>query len=94
MGTDLIVLLTKPIECALLRSEARSRRPAHFRLERAVHPLVAAVLVGTTRENSFRANAEMDPPDREARKPTWRQRGERSTVVGANRVRQTEFAKS
>jgi hypothetical protein len=62
--------------------------------QRQVHALVAAVLLGMSRGNSFELNAEAQPPDRQLAEPVQRMRGcERHAVIGTHRLRQPEVLK-
>src|SRR2546422_243927 len=79
-----VVALPKPIEAPLLGGERASRGPRGLGLERLVHPLVPAILLGVGRLDELGLNAEPDPPDRERREPSQRVRGERRAVVRAD----------
>src|SRR5713226_804374 len=89
----LVVLDLEPIERALLGTEARARRPGGLGFQSAMHALVAAVLFGPTRHDALGSDPEPDPPDRQARESTRRERRERWPVVRADRSRQAVFAK-
>ena len=57
-------------------------------LEREVHPLVPAILLGMARRNPLQANAEPQPPHGEFAQAVEGMRGrEGHAVVGADRVR-------
>jgi len=59
-----------------------------FFLQGQVHALMSAVLLGMTGPDAFDADAEPQPPDREPgeiEKSVGR--GERNTVIGADRLR-------
>ena len=79
-----VVLGLEPIERALLGTEARARRLGRLCLQRAVHALVASVLIGPARHDALRSDPEPDPPDRESREPPGGERREGRAVVGAD----------
>lgn len=57
--------------------------PRRLRFERAVHPLVRAVLFGVARYDPFDPDAKPDPPQRQRGKPCQTRRSERAAVVRA-----------
>ena len=90
----LIELGAELIAAALLgRRGGRGRRTGTLGLERAMHALVAAVLLRLAGRDALRCDAELDPPDREPAKSAGSDRGERRTVVGAQRARQAIILK-
>jgi hypothetical protein len=60
---------TKLIEAGLLNSHRRCGRLQRFVLQRAVHPLVAAILLGVSWLYAFVTDAELQPPDGQSREP-------------------------
>ena len=58
MRPFLVVALKEDIEAGLLVEEVRRRGPGGFGLERQMHPLVPAVLLGMTRPDAFEVDAE------------------------------------
>jgi len=60
--TFVVVHVTKLVEPLLLTLHGLLRRPGCFRFERAVHPLVCAVLLGVSRHDALDRDAEPDPP--------------------------------
>jgi hypothetical protein len=60
-----VVLATEVIECGLLLLERRAWRQRRFLLERAMHALVASILLGMAGLNAFGTDAEPDPPNRQ-----------------------------
>ncbi len=91
MRTLEVVLGSETVEDALLCEH----RPANFARfddvarERAMDPLVAAILHGPTASDALWANAELDlPHGQRAHAVDGR---ERSAVVGAQRLRQSEL---
>src|SRR5437867_7528755 len=87
-----VVLHLEPIERALLGTEARARWPSGLGFQSAMHALVASILFGPARQDALGTDPEPDPPDRQAREPTRRERRERWPVVGADRSRQPVLA--
>ena len=84
-----VVLVAEAVEGRLLGLEARRRRSRRLCLQRAVHPLVAAILLRMAGLDEDRLDAELDPPDRQPRQPSRRRRtGERRAAIGQDRPRQ------
>ncbi len=92
MRTKLIVFGLKAIELALLGTSVSGWRAGGFGLQRAMHPLVATVLLWLARLDQFREDAEPDPPGRQAGQARQRDGGKRQAVVGADALGQAEFA--
>jgi hypothetical protein len=87
-----VVLLNECIELGLPLKEVGSGGECGFLLEREVHALVAAVLLRMTGANAFDANAQAQPPHREAGKVEQSVgRGEGNAAAGTNGARQTPF---
>src|SRR5713101_6895254 len=81
------------IETALLGSERGRRRVGGFRLEGLVHPFMPPVLLGFTRHDPHRRDAQLDPPHRQPAQAASGQRGERRTIIGQEYLRQAALAK-
>src|SRR5262249_56641773 len=81
-------LLREDIEAPLLRSQTAGRGPRGLGLQRAMHPLMAAVLIGPARLDELWQDTEPHPPRRELGQATQRGGGERHAVVTANARRQ------
>src|SRR5687768_3496077 len=64
-----IVMVTEPIEIALLRGETVPRR-LEMVFQGAVHAFMAAVLVGPTGRNALERDSQLEQPNRQASKPT------------------------
>src|SRR3546814_20586813 len=75
------------VEPALLVGRGCFRRIAGFALERAVHALVAAVLLRLARIDPPHLNPHLRPARREPRQPAGASRGKRRTLVAAPRPR-------
>lgn len=82
-----VVLGLEGAEAALLRREAALRRPGRLGLQRAVHALMAAVLLGMGELDELGVAAQADPPDRQRRQAAGRRRDEGHAVVGAEDLR-------
>src|SRR6266849_1973006 len=93
MRPFVIELVTEVIEALLLMGQGGGRRIRGFGLERLVHPLMAAVLLGLARLDALRPDAQLDPPDPEPAKPARTERGEGGAIIGADRARQAVLAK-
>ena len=87
-----IIYDAETVEAQLLLGQRRRRRVGGFRLQGAVHALVAAVLLRLAGIDPFGTHAELDPPLRKLRQPARAGRGERRPVVRADRKRQPELA--
>lgn len=91
MGSDVVVLASEAIECALLPAERAARRGTGRLLQRQVHPLVAPVLLRLPGVDPFELDAQAGPPSRQLGEPCrLRDRRERLTVVRPDGLRQTE----
>ena len=64
-----IELLPEPIELALLPSQTAGGRDGGLLLERAVHPLVDAILLWLPRLNELGVDPQLDEPYRQLREP-------------------------
>ena len=62
MRTLVVVVSTEPIKLNLLRLEVGGRRVAERLLECAMHPLMASVLLGSSRSDALGKNAQPNPP--------------------------------
>src|SRR3546814_1468106 len=85
MRPFVIELLAEEVEPALLVGRGCFRRIAGFALERAVHALVAAVLLRLARIDPLQLNPHLRPARREPRQPAGASRGKRRTIVAAHR---------
>ena len=83
VGTLEVVFVTEVIERTLLSVEVLARRPRGRCLQGAVEALMSAVLLGVTRLDEDRFDAEPNPPDRQPGKPTRRPVGGKRTAVVA-----------
>lgn len=72
------------VEAVLLRSHVRGWRPSRICLQRAMHALMAPVLIGLSGLDALVPDAKFNPPHREPRKAAERLRGERHAIVGAD----------
>ncbi len=77
----------------LLLGERRLGRACGVFFQRAMQPLVPAVLLRLAGIDPLGAHAKLDPPHGKPRKPARADRSERRPVVRADRKRQTELAK-
>src|SRR6476659_3824776 len=93
VGSLHVVVVLEPIKASLLSAQTVSRS-IDVGFERAMHPLVARVLFGMARADALQPNAQLEPPDRQARQPTQRYRSERGAVVAADRLGQAVLAKA
>jgi hypothetical protein len=66
MRSVVVVVLHEAVEGLLLAAEVDLWRIHRRFAERAMHPLVAAILLGMSWLDSIRNNAELDPPRGEA----------------------------
>src|SRR5439155_1453803 len=91
MRALLVVALDEGIEARLLLEHVRLGRPRRLSLQREMHPLVPAVLLGLARLDALDANAEPQPPHRQFAQPVERMpRRKGHPVVGANRTWEPE----
>ena len=58
MGSLVVVLLTKPVERALLGGEIRARRPNGSAFEGLMHAFVGPVLLGMRGQDALMLNAQ------------------------------------
>src|SRR3546814_20989852 len=86
MRPFVIELLAEEVEPALLVGRGCFRRIAGFALERAVHALVAAVLLRLARIDPLPLNPPLRPARREPRQPAGPSRGNRRTRSEERRV--------
>src|SRR5690242_18225672 len=84
--TLVIVTLAEGVEAPLLLARRRGGRMRGLRLQGAVHALVPAVLLWCARLDPLELDPELQPLDRKAREPARAGRGERRSVVGADRL--------
>src|SRR5215472_15525605 len=84
----IVVDRTERVEPLLLRRQTGGRRCRRLLVERAVHPLVAPILLRLARHNPLRSDTQLDPPHRQPRQPTNTGRRKRRTVIRADRQRQ------
>ena len=92
MRTKLVIFCLKAIELALLSPPVGGWWARRLRLQRAMHPLVATVLLRLARLDQFRKDAKPYPPSRQARQARQRDGGKRYAVVSADALGQTELA--
>src|SRR5258708_8502211 len=93
MRALIVVLRPEVLEGMLLSSKACPRRQCALAFERAVQPLVAAVLLRAAWLNALGSNPQAQPPDRQLRQPAQCPRSKWRSVVGANCQRQPVLAK-
>ena len=93
MWSLLIELVAELIEAVLLRCAVGLRRIGAFGLERLVHPFMPPVLLGPARLDPLRHDAELQPPYRQPTQSRHPTRGERRSVVRADRARQAVLSK-
>lgn len=86
MRSHLIEIFSKTIKLSLLRPQTARRWDRCFLLQRAVHPLVYAILLGLARLYQFRIDAKLDEPHRQLGKTCESVRGERCAVVHSNTI--------
>src|SRR6185312_2958095 len=82
------------VEAALLGASACRRRARSFFLERAMQPLVPAVLLRLAGRDPLRQHAGLDQLHGERRQAAGADPGERRPVVAAYHARQAELAES
>jgi hypothetical protein len=88
-----VVLRDEVVEDELLGGEVGAGREGSTSLEGEVEALVAAVEVGTTREDELRADAKADPPNVKAGEAADGLGGEGGAVIGADGIGQSELTK-
>ena len=93
MRTHRIVFLAKEIEALLLPAAGRCRWSRGRSLERPVHALVSAVLLGGRGLDQLGIDPEADPPATQLRKPRECSRGEGHAVVSAENLRESVLLK-
>src|SRR5918995_6756269 len=91
MMTLAIVLLLEQIKVVLLALVGWLG--CNLTLKGPVHSFMASILAGLARLNSFRADAQLNPPLRQLTNPTDGERGKGRTVVSADRSRQSILTK-
>jgi hypothetical protein len=74
-------------------AESASPCPLQVLFVGAVDALMAAVLLRVPGLDAFQPDAQLDPPHRQPRQPGDGRRGKRGTVIGADSLRQSVFAK-
>jgi len=80
-----IELCAKAVERVLLRSQCRGRRVGSVVLERAVHALMAPVLLWLARIDPFTGNSKLDQPHGQLRQTANCRRCKRRPIVGTYR---------
>src|SRR4029434_7211802 len=94
MRAAMIELVAKRREAALLRAVCRSRGLGRFPFQRAVKPLVSAILRGPAWFNQLRHAARLPPADRRGGQGGGGPRGGKgAAVVAADALRQAILAK-
>src|SRR5215471_17301459 len=93
MRTLFVVVAAEGIKTDLLRASVGGRWARGLRLERAMHALMAAVLLRRGRMNEMGLDAELEPPGRQACQAARSGRTERRPVVAADCPRQPEATK-
>ena len=88
-----VVLAPERIEVPLLRRAGLAHGFDRLSLERAMHPLMHAVLLRRRRPDALMCDAELHPVGVEERKTVDCGGGEGHAVVGADRARQAILAK-
>src|SRR5207248_10995595 len=92
MRTLLIELLRKAIERALLRAEVGFWGCCGGGFEGAMHAFVAAVLLRSTRRDTFRFHPQLEHPDAQCAYTAHRSSGKRFTMAGAECLREPVLA--
>ncbi len=86
MRPFLVELLREIVEPGLLLETVHARRPGGLLLEREMHPLVAAVLLGMAGLDAFDGDSQSEPPDGKLREVEQAIGvGEGDAIVGADR---------
>jgi hypothetical protein len=88
---DLVEVRAEGIEATLLGAAVSCRRDGGLGLEILVHAFVATVLLGLTGFDEIGQDAELDPPDGEARETAQGHGGEGRAVISANALWETEL---
>jgi len=83
-----VVGMAEGIEAPLLSPEVLLGGPGRLGLERLVHALVGAVLLGLSRVDQLASDAEADPPGGESGEPAQGVGGEGNAVVGPDTIGQ------
>ena len=83
-----IIVSAELVEAGLLLPSVGGGRLRGLLLQRAVHPLMAPVLLRRGGANEMRFDAEPEPPRRKPRQPARPTRAKRRAVVAADRLRQ------
>ena len=92
MRPFVVVAIEEMVELRLLLQEVLRRRPGGFFLQRQMHALVAAILLGMTGLDTLDVDAESQPPNGQFAQAVQRVRaGEWHAVVGADGFGQAEF---
>src|SRR5208282_865077 len=94
MWTNLVVFLAKDVQGPLLLSSIPRGRLCGLLLQRAMHALVAPVLLRMSRSNALRGDPQLDPPHRQPRQPRHGRGRKGRPVIGADRFRHSVLAKS
>src|SRR5947209_8484078 len=90
----LVVDAAELIEALLLGRAVGCRWAGCLGFEDAMHPLVAAVLLGMSGRNALEANSQLEPTHREPGQTGNRRRGgERAAIVRAHDLRQSVLPK-
>jgi hypothetical protein len=84
VGAHFVEGMPKGVEAALLGAEGARRRPRGLGLEIAMHPFVAAILLGRGGLDELGADAELEPPDAKLREAPEGARGEWLAIVRAD----------
>src|SRR3972149_6713867 len=90
--TGLVVLLAEAVEGALLGPWCTGGGPSGEVFEGAEKALVAGIVLRMTGERELGRDAQLDPPDVQARQAPHRQAGEGRAVVGADGLGQPKIA--
>src|SRR5882672_1985939 len=93
MRAALIEFLSKTIETPLLFTRVGRRRRRGRRLQRAVHPLVTAILCRFSWRDPLQPAPGFKPFHRNPAEPSDPARSEGRTVVGADRLRHSVLLK-
>jgi RHS repeat-associated protein len=88
----IVVLVNEPVESRLLAFECGLGRPRGLRFERAMHPLVCAILFGMSWHDPFDVDPKTNPPERKPGKPRQSWRSERAAIVRQDGPRETVLA--
>ena len=88
MGTLEVVFVLELIKAALLRAQRPFGRSRRLFFQRAVHALVAAILLRLARRDPFHANPQPHPPHAQPAQSRQTGGGERRPIIAANRRRE------